>query len=466
MKKIRRIRFSITVLSLVIIAVACGGGDDDASGDTQADSSETTTSTAVATGEGCAAYSDDFSLTVGLSEAGEAIAAEFATLAADFDAAHENVTVEVQSKDFASSLQTIRLAMSGDNPPDVMQGNSGWAINGALWEAGLIANLDPYAEQYGWFDEFPESALTVNRFSADAQTLGVGNLVGLPQAIQYVGVFYNKDMLADLGITDPSVLDDRDTFMQVIEDAKAAGITPVMLGDSDKWPALHNLSLFNGWYVTPDEINAWVYNTEGTTYDNEGRLQGSTDFQNWMTNGYFNSDALATSFSDATARFGQGESVFFITGTWALGDVSGSLGDSAGFMLFPSGEAGKHAAVGGYSLPWTISSKSAHPDCAAEFLDYITASPEAIAAQIAAGRPSATLAGADAQIDDPLLAQMVSEYQRLSADNGLFTWEDWPTPTMLEFMGSEAQLLLGGQTSPQEYNSAVQENWDDFMASR
>ncbi len=60
----------------------------------------------------------------------------------------------------------------------------------------------------------------------------------------------------------------------------------------------------------------------------------------------------------------------------------------------------------------------------------MTASPEAIEAQIAAGRPSAAKAGAEATIDNPLLSQMVSEYQRLNAENGLFTWEDWPTPTM------------------------------------
>ncbi|MDR2373709.1 MAG: extracellular solute-binding protein [Bifidobacteriaceae bacterium] len=415
--------------------------------------------------EACEQYGD-FTMTVGFSEASETIGAGFAALIEEFEAANPNVTIELQAKEWASSQQTIRLVMSGDDPPDVMQGNEGWSIDGALWQAGLIANLDPYAELYGWFDEFPESALTVNKFSADGTVLGEGNLVAVPQAIQYVGVFYNKSVLAELGVDDVSVLDDQAKFLEVLETAKAAGKVPVVLGNSEKWPMLHNLSLFNGWYDEPDVIDAWVFNTPGATYDTPGRLQGSTDLVDWTNKGYFNADAQALTLADATARFAEGESPFFITGTWSLGDVYGGLGDDAGFMLWPKNEAGLHRAVGGYSLPFTMSTKTEYPDCAANFIDFVTASESAIAAQIAAGRPSATKAGAQATVDNPMLAEMIREYERLNADDGLFTWEDWPTPTMGTLMMSEAQRMVGGEITPQEYNTAIQENWDEYMATR
>jgi raffinose/stachyose/melibiose transport system substrate-binding protein len=408
----------------------------------------------------------DITLKVGFSEAGEVILEEFKKQAEAFEAANPNVTVEVNAKDWSSSYQTIKLAMSGDDPPDVMQGNEGWAIDGALWQAGLILDLDDYAAAFGWDEGFPESALMVNRFSDDGKTMGEGNLVAVPPAIQYVGVFYNKTLLEQLGVTDVSTIDSKDAFLAVLDKAKESGLLPVMLGDSDKWPALHNLSLLNGWYVSPQAINDWVFNKPGSTYNDEGHIQGARDFQEWMSKGYFNADALATSFNDAVARFGNGEGVFYIGGTWALGDVYKAMGDDVGFMLFPAGPNGTHAAVGGYSLPFVISSKSEHPDCAAAFIDFVTASPQAIAAQIAAGRPSAALAGAEATIDNPLLEQMVSEYQRLNSENGLFTWEDWPTPTMFTLMQSEAQLLLGGQITPEEYAKTIQDDWDAFMATR
>ncbi len=411
------------------------------------------------------ANAGDITLNVGFSEAGEVILSEFKKQAEAFQAANPNVTVVVNAKDWASSAQTIKLAMSGDNPPDVMQGNEGWAIDGALWKAGLIANLDPYAEAFGWNTAFPESALMVNRFTDDGKTMGQGHLVAVPPAIQYVGAFYNKALLSQLGVTDVSTIDSKDAFLALLDKAKTAGLLPVMLGDSDKWPALHNLSLLNGWYVTPQAISDWVFNKVGSTYNDAAHIQGGQDFRDWMANGYFNADALATSFNDAVARFGKGEGVFYIGGTWALGDIYKSMGDNVGFMLFPAGPSGTHAAVGGYSLPFIISSKSKNPDCAAAFINYVTASPEAIQAQIAAGRPSAALAGADATIDNPLLKQMVGQYQKLLSENGLFTWEDWPTPTMFTLMGSEAQLLLGGQQTSAEYAKKIQDNWDTFMAT-
>jgi raffinose/stachyose/melibiose transport system substrate-binding protein len=411
------------------------------------------------------ANAGNITLNVGFSEAGEAILAGFKSQAQAFQTANPNVTVNVTAKDWSSSIQTIKLAMSGDNPPDVMQGNEGWAIDGALWKAGLLLNLDKYADAFGWNTAFPDSALMVNKFSDDGKTMGTGHLVAVPPAIQYVGVFYNKALLAQLGVTDVSTIDNKAAFLAVLDKAKAAKLLPVMLGDSDKWPALHNLSLLNGWYVTPQAINDWVFDKAGSTYNDAGHAQGATDFRAWMANGYFNSDALATSFNDATARFGKGEGVFFITGTWALGDVYKAMAANAGFMLFPAGASGTHAAVGGYSLPFTISSKTKYPDCAAAFVNYVTASPEAIAAQIAAGRPSATIAGAGATIDNPLLKQMVAEYTKLNNEKGLFTWEDWPTPTMFTMMESEAQLLLGGQITPAQYDATIQANWDKFVTT-
>ena len=408
----------------------------------------------------------DITLTVGFSEAGEVISAEFKKLAAAFEAQNPNVKIQINAKDWATAWDTIKIAMAGDNPPDVMQGNHGWTINGALMKAGLILNLDKYAEAFGWNDAFPASALKVQKFTADGKTFGEGSIWSMTQAIQYVGVFYNKEKLAALGVTDVSTLDTKAAYMALLDKAKAAGELPVMLGDSDQWPALHNLSLFNGWYVPVDNINSWVFNVPGSTYNDAGHVQAGNDFRAWMANGYYNKDALATSFNDAVARFGKGEGVFYIGGTWALGDIYKAMGDNAGFMLFPVGDSGKHEAVGGYSLPFVISAKTKYPDCAASFVNFITASPEAVTAQIASGRPSAANAGASAVIDNPLLKQMADEYQRLNADSGLFTWEDWPTPTMGTLMKAQSQLLLGGQITSEAYAKAIQDNWDEYMASQ
>lgn len=463
-------RRSTAILAMAGLLAGCSGGASPAPSDTAPATTAPESGAPVASPSEAAGLPDcadigDITLTVGFSEAGEVIQDEFKKLAAEFESQNPNVRIQINAKDWASAWDTIKLAMAGDNPPDVMQANHGWTINGALMKAGLILNLDEYAAAFGWEEAFPASALKVQKFTTDGKTFGEGSIWSMTQAIQYVGVFYNKEKLATLGVTDVTTLDTKDAFVTLLDQAKTAGELPVMLGDSDRWPALHNLSLFNGWYVPTEDINNWVFNVPGSTYNDAGHVQAGNDFRAWMEKGYYNEDALATSFNDAVARFGKGEGVFYIGGTWALGDIYKAMGDNAGFMLYPVGDSGKHAAVGGYSLPFVVSSKTKYPDCAASFVNFITQSPDAIAAQIAAGRPSSALAGANATIDNPLLKQMADEYARLNADNGLFTWEDWPTPTMGTLMMAQSQLLLGGQMTSEAYAKAVQDNWDEYMAS-
>src|ERR1035437_2159169 len=149
------------VALVAVLVVGCSSGataTPTASLATSAASATTASSATVAPSTAaqlpsCAKYGN-ITLNVGFSEAGEAILAQFKQEAQSFQTANPNVTVAVTAKDWSSSIATIKLAMSGDNPPDVMQGNEGWAIDGALWKAGLLMNLDPYATAFGWNDAY------------------------------------------------------------------------------------------------------------------------------------------------------------------------------------------------------------------------------------------------------------------------------------------------------------------------
>src|SRR5262249_20894467 len=107
---LRRSRTGLGLLtaSLAVALTGCGGG----SGSTSSEKVNPTNG-----GTTCDKYGDII-LKVGLSEAGEAIADGFKGLVSEFEKANPKVKVDLQVKDFASSLQTIKLVMSGDNPPD------------------------------------------------------------------------------------------------------------------------------------------------------------------------------------------------------------------------------------------------------------------------------------------------------------------------------------------------------------
>jgi raffinose/stachyose/melibiose transport system substrate-binding protein len=336
---------------------------------------------------------------------------------------------------------------------------------GTLVKGGLVENLDPYVATFGWDKEFDPGVIQPNRFSTDGTQFGSGSLYGLSLASEYVAVFYNTDLLAQIGITDPKTLDNHDAFVAALDKAKAAGLQPILLGDATKFPGTHNYSLYQSWYVPPASSDDWVYGKAGTTFDDQAHQQAAADYQSWYEKGYYNQDALALAAADATARFGQGGSVFYIDGDWRTGDIATALGDKAGWMLFPPAASGLHGAVGSVSLPIMISSKTKYPDCAAAYLDFITTSDVAKQAMLDNGRIPATGVPANMQASDPLVQQEISEYNRLIADHGLMAWEDWATPTMLDLMGANTQSLLGGQMTPAQYTKAIQDNWTAFQAA-
>ena len=379
-----------------------------------------------------------------------------------FEAANPNVKVNITYKDFDTFLKTVKLTASGDNPPDIIEGNQGFAIDSALIKAGLILNLDQYASAFGWDKKFTPGTIAPNRFSTDGTQFGSGSLWGLGQASEYVGVFYNKDLLQKIGITDPTTLDTKAAFEDALAKAKAAGLTPIMEGDSEGWPFDHNYSLMQGWYVPVATSNDWVFGKAGSTFDDQGHQAAAAELQDWGTKQYFNPDLLAITFNDSMARYGNGDAVFYVGGDWATDSIYKALGDKAGWMLYPAGPDGKHAAVGSISLPIHISSKTKYPDCAAAYLDFITTSDTAKQTMLDNGRIPAAGVTAGMSSSNPLVQQEVSEYSRLLADDGLMAWEDWATPTMLDLMNAQNQQLVAGKVTPTQYTKTIQDNWTKF----
>ena len=69
---------------------------------------------------------------------------------------------------------------------------------------GCSRPLDDYAKVYGWNDRYSTTLLDLNTFSADGKQFGSGDLYGLSQMGEIVGVFYNKDKVP----TPPKTLDE------------------------------------------------------------------------------------------------------------------------------------------------------------------------------------------------------------------------------------------------------------------
>ena len=374
-----------------------------------------------------------------------------------YEAKYPNVNIEITTSSFNDYGQNIKLQASGEDAPDIIQAGQGFTMMGPLVEAGLMRPLDDYAELYGWADRFGPGLLDQARFEADGSKFGTGNLYGLAKGGNMVGIFYNREILAELGITAPfaSMAD----FEAALEAADAAGYIPMALGNSEQWPANHSLSILISQTCDNKEMLGWIFGNDGADFTAPCFLEATQTMERWADTGLIDPNANSLSFDDGINRFAEGNSAFFVTGNWALPTMAEKMGENVGFAGFPPVTAGGPArATGATTSPFGISSKTEWPDVAANFLDFMTG-PET--ADLRANGGYAPL------LTDVAIAestQLINEYnaqwKKVIAEDGLTLFLDWSTVGMGAVLFPAIQELIANRIDSNELVNRVQAEWE------
>ncbi|HET7929606.1 MAG TPA: extracellular solute-binding protein, partial [Actinomycetota bacterium] len=292
-------------------------------------------------------------------------------LNAEFEERYPNVTIKRVNRDFGELKALLRLAIAGPKGPDVVEVNQGWPDMGQLVKAGLLLPLDNYAEAYGWTDRVPENVLAVSRWSADGVQFGTGNLYGYTTFGEIVGVYYNKAMLADLGLAVPTTFAE---FEHALEVAKQAGEIPIQFGNNDAFPGIHEYVVIQDRMAAVDYLTNFVFGLEGNqiSFDTPENVQAANTLQEWADKGYFTPGFGGGGYDDAVADFASGEGLFMITGNWIVESLGADSSDF-GFFVMPPMQAGESpVSTGGAGFPLSISAGTEHPDAAAAYIDWMT----------------------------------------------------------------------------------------------
>ena len=69
-------------------------------------------------------------------------------LVPQYEAMYPNVKVNLTLKGFDDLMKTVVPALAGDPAPDVVQGNQGYGVDGALVKGGLIRKLTDVSKAY------------------------------------------------------------------------------------------------------------------------------------------------------------------------------------------------------------------------------------------------------------------------------------------------------------------------------
>lgn len=374
---------------------------------------------------------------------------------------YPNITIERVSQSFDDLETTLRGALTGNDAPDVVQANNGRGTMGAFVSAGLLRNLDPYAQAYGWGDRFSEDVLAVSRYSSDGVTFGEGNLYGLPQVGEVVGAYYSRSALEKVADEDELLGGDFATFTDILARAKKEGMTPLQLGNLEGWPAVHVFGPIQAQHVPAEKIRTLAMGNKGASWLSDGNIAAAQQLADWSQKGYFNEGVNGTDYDAAWQHFASGEGVFLIAGSWLAADLQEAMGDDLGFFVPPTTE-GELSTTGATGLPFAVTAQSPHPDAAAGYIDFITS--DAAMETIAETGNMPVNRTEELAPSDGVNADIYAAFGQVSTEGHLLPYLDWATPTMGDTIGSALQNLIAGQATPQEAMAKLEEDYTSFTS--
>jgi raffinose/stachyose/melibiose transport system substrate-binding protein len=329
-------------------------------------------------------------------------------VAAEFEADHPNVTVEVsgfQNEELQRTL--IPNALRSGDAPDLFQ-QWGAGELAAQVRAGQVKDISADVT-----DEIAAIGGTVAPWQIDGKTYG------LPFSFGIEGFWYNKDLFAQAGIDGtPSTLDE---LYADIDKLKAAGIVPIAVGAGDKWPAAHYWYNFALKACSPEVLSNAQANL---VFDDPCFVEAGEQLQEFIDSEPFQEGYLST-----TAQQGAGSSAGLVAtgnaamelmGHWNPGTMGGILAEESGgeatppaflgWFNFPGieGAAGDPTAALGGGDGFSCSADA--PKECVELLKYISSvDVQTRFGEIGAGIP--VTKGSEGSITDPNLSQVLAGLQ-------------------------------------------------------
>jgi raffinose/stachyose/melibiose transport system substrate-binding protein len=377
---------------------------------------------------------------------------------AAFEKKYPNITIKRVSQSFNDLKTTLKLALSGNNPPDAVQANQGYPDMGAFVKAGLLRPISDYSKLYGWSSYYPSALLKLNSFSSDGKTWQSGNLYGISQTGELVGIYYSKKILHKLGVAAPTTLAELESDFAK---AKAAGIQALNYGDLEKSPGIHLYGVVQAAIAGPAKVNDLVTAKSGAWTDPENVKAAST-IKDWVSKGYIKSGSNGVSRDAALASFGKGGSAFYLDGTWQQATLESDMGSkNVGFTTLTPPGASAPATEGGEGLAWAMTSKTKHADAAAAYIDFIT-NGSAAQTMIKTGNLPAVLPKGYSPASGTLASDIVTQYGKISDASTLLPYLDYTTPTFYDTLTAAMQNLVGGQVTPVQFAQSLQKDYESF----
>lgn len=343
--------------------------------------------------------------------------------------------------------QKIKVAIAGGNGPDVTDSFDQNVVQYAT--EGIALALDDLIARDSYdLSDFIPAALESGKYE--------GKIYSLPINVSFLLMYYNKDLMAEAGITELPV-----TGRELLD----AAVTATKLNPDGSIDVL-------GFPSYPAEyFNALAYalgstfvNEDGTasTFDNEGTLEAMKLFCEYNTRfGADNIKQIQSSgkYLDPTDPFLQGKQVFRFDGSWLSSFINNlEIDINYGIAEMPYMDGRPETAGSGLntSSMFYITKTAKNVDGAWEFMKYLFSSPVLAKFMSALGSPPATFSA----MEEPAMESMVdgAQIMEIGKSPNLKVIPNFPKKSdFFKIINEELELMYNLKQSPEKTMEVINE---------
>jgi raffinose/stachyose/melibiose transport system substrate-binding protein len=379
-----------------------------------------------------------------------------------FESAHPGVKIVIRSQTFAQLEATSVLSLSAPNPPSVFAVNQGYASLGQLVKDNLVTNLDSYAAKYHW-DTLQSPTLLAIDGRQSLTTIGSGHLYGVCVTGDWVGIYYNTDLLKKIGQPVPT------TFAEFTHDlalAKTAGIIPIATGAGSGDDLLLHLWWLEMLAQAPSlqYVRNLVDGVGNESWDSPVVINSAKTLVQWADDGYFSPGYSGLPLTAAVAQFAAGKALFLEAGSWITASLT-SVEDHVGMIPLPSATSAhgpEGIATGGQLL--VIPTHAPHHALAAEFLNFLI-SQKVARMYLAANQLPATTVPDELTVAKGLTRVVAAGWLAAAKGSAPMPYPDWATPDYFDQLLGLMPELTAHRITPTQFAVQLEQDYSTFRKS-
>lgn len=347
--------------------------------------------------------------------------------------------------------QKIATLAASNDLPDVFVYESGRPIR-ELIEADKLLDIGAELGKLGVIDQLDEGAVSLLKTLS-----GTDELYDLPLGMNVEGFWYNKALFEEAGVEVPTTWEE---FEVVCATLQEAGIQPLTAGGADRWPITR---LLNAYVMRSMGVSAMQMAADGEAkYTDAGYVEAAAKIQDLAEKGYFGVGVTTVDMNTAGNILLSGEAAILYNGSWfteaLTADTNPAGEEGIGFFNIPIvdesiGTATEYSMNCGNIL---CLDKAKYDDGTAGWLKYMVENigNEAMSQFGAVKGYSYTVEG-ELSIYSQIVAEELAKVTKAS------TWFEASMNSEVATVAQEnAQTLINGDMSPEEYMQSIQDAYD------